>query len=293
MVDFSITEAACTGLRFAEQRPKAVLFLALAQWALTLLVIGAMFIQFGPILTQLTTLSAGERPSPAEALAMFKGLAPLYLELIVGALAFYGVLFSAMNRAVLRPDDDAFGYLRLGADELRQIGLMLLLMLLGLGIEVVCGIVLGVALVVLHLVLPPAATAPLRVLVAVAVVAAFVFLHVRFSLASADTFASKRISVFGSWNLTKGYFWPMLGTYVLAFFLFIVLALVCWLAIFAITYFLPGGGFTGLRPHPGVPVFSTFFTPAAILGSLLESLAYAVALPVLLTPAPAIYRALA
>ena len=50
-----------------------------------------------------------------------------------------------------------------------------------------------------------------------------VALYVRLSLAPLITFGEHHISVFKSWSVTRGSFWPLLGAYLLAFFAYLVM----------------------------------------------------------------------
>ncbi|MBV9509641.1 MAG: hypothetical protein JO303_05095 [Caulobacteraceae bacterium] len=292
MSDIPVTDTAMTGLRLVEERPRIVLALGAAQLLLTLVTSIVLFVFFGRTFAQLATPLPPGAASPALAMARLGAMAPIFGFIWIAILVFYGVLSAAMNRAVLRPQDDAFGYLRFGADELRQMGLMLLLWLLsvafGVAVMIALGILLGLFIGLLHLgalaVMPPLYLAMLGLMM---------FVAVRFSLASADTFALGRISVFGSWTISRGHFWSMFGVYLLSVFLAVVITLVCFFAIFAVTYLLPGGGMAGLFPHPGAAAFAARFTVAGIVQTILYAAVQGVILPVMLTPAPAIYRVLA
>ena len=63
-------------------------------------------------------------------------------------LAYHSILLAAMCRVVLRPAEDRFGYLRLGSDELRQLGLVVLagLVFFAIGFAVAFGAALLLAL---------------------------------------------------------------------------------------------------------------------------------------------------
>jgi hypothetical protein len=123
--------------------------------------------------------------------------------------------------------------------------------------------------------------------------ALWIFVGVRLSLASPLTFATRRINLFGSWRLTRGIFWPMLGAYLVAF----ILALVVWLLTLAISAAVGaavGGGLGGLQSmmRPDMSSLSAYLTPSRIVVIVVGAVSTALVWPVLLTPAAAIYRSL-
>ena len=134
MADFSATDAALVGFRFVRENLRAV-----AVWAVCFLVFPAVFTALlvqagGPALMAARAL--GPRPDPAQSMALLHQLAPLYLLLFVVGYAFYAVLLGVMNRAVLRPQDHQSAYLRLGMDEVRQLLLLLIGTVVGIGLYV-------------------------------------------------------------------------------------------------------------------------------------------------------------
>ena len=303
MASFSASDAALTGFRIVRERPKAVLIWSAIQFAITLTFSVGMVWFAGPALTKLNAVNAEQTPDPAKTMAILQQLSPLLLCVFVFLLIFYPVLYATMSRVVLRPSEEGFAYIRLGADELRQLGLLLLIFALG----IVAYIVLILALVAIVTPFSLAITrgsagggsggAVLAVLFAIllglAVIGAWIYVWVRLSLASPLTFATQRISLFGSWRLTKGLFWPMLGAYLVA----LILALVVWMLTVVITLAataITGGGLGGLAGvfNPDMSSLSAYLTPARIVSFVISALSSALVWPVLLTPAAAIYRSL-
>lgn len=133
----------------------------------------------------------------------------------------------------------------------------------------------------------------LGVVVALALLAAWIYVWVRLSLASPLTFATRRINLFGSWRLTRGIFWPMLGAYLVAGILAIVVSLLI-LAISAAVSAAVGGGLSGLQSmmKPDMSSLATYLTPARFVTIFANAVSTALVWPVLLTPASAIYRSL-
>ena len=127
------------------------------------------------------------------------------------ALFFAAVREAALMRSILRPEDKGFGYLRVGPDEFRILIVMVVLALLTMTLFAVSA---GALFLVAR------ATGPLGVLIAAlgipALLVGYVFLAVKFSLAVPQSFAEGRIDVFGSWGMTTGRFWPLVGTYLIA-----------------------------------------------------------------------------
>ena len=214
VADFSIQDAAFSGFGVVREHRSYVFIWAGLALIVSLVLTAATIIIAGPAMTNLQALSASGIRDPATVLPLLGRLVPLYLVMTPASLVFYGVLCAAMNRAILRPADIRFAYLALGADEFRQIALLLLGFVLFAGVYILLVIGLVIAAVLLNSV----AHAPPALLGFIAVVAAFtamIWLAVRLSLASALTFREAvgcRCS--SSWALTKGRFWSILGTYV-------------------------------------------------------------------------------
>jgi hypothetical protein len=217
---FSATNAAFEGLRLAGRHPFLMLFWAVA-YVLAILVLVAMafFIVAPPGVWP--ALLAGN-PDGIEADAF----SPLRFA-VVFPLAFGAVLLTtamvntAVYRAVLRPRERGLGYLAIGGDEGRQVLLSLLIMLVA--ILVGAGLV-GLTMVVIALT-PEPYNVLAGVLTGIAAVAAMIWVSTRLSLAAVQTFIERRVTLFGSWRLTRGRFWPLLGMWLLVVALTIVVSL--------------------------------------------------------------------
>jgi len=146
MAQFSVSDVAFTGFGIVRHKPVAVLIWVLVQLVIAFGFSVLLVTRFGPVFQQIATLTPAQQQDPAQAVAMLRLMAPLYGYGILFALIFYPILFATMNRAVLRPGDDAFGYIRVGPDEARQLGLILIYALLGLVTEIVlifAGVLIG------------------------------------------------------------------------------------------------------------------------------------------------------
>jgi len=303
VVEFSASEAAFTGFRVVRERPTVA-----AVWTLIFFAVSAGFgalaaYSFGAPMNKLIQILDGEVNASATAkiLELADQLAPLTVVSVLLSLIVYPVLFAAMNRAVLRPSEHAFAYLRMGADELRQMALTAVFVLLFLAAyiaAIVAVLIVGALIALIGAGVGPTIASVLTGLVmAAAVVGAFcglVLVAVRLSLASALTFATGRINPFGSWAMTRGRFWPMLGTYLLA----LALAALVWSLIFALTAAstaVIGGGSEALATlgRADFTSLATYFSPTQLAFLILSALSSALVWPVVLTPPVSIYRRLA
>lgn len=297
MAGFAAADAAFTGFRVVWERPWAVAIWAGVRFVVSLVV--NLFIAYtaGPATAQLAQVSLSS-PADVEKVAnLLQDTAPTQAAAFFVGLVLTAVLYAAMNRAVLRPGESRFGYLRLASDELRQLGLFVLLLLLLLGFEIAVLLVAAVIVAVLTVALGSAAAVGASIASAILIpvsIGIFLFFGVRLSLASPLTFASGRINVFGSWAMTRGRFWSLFGTYLIAFALgFVVLLLTKAIEVLAVAI-LGGGG-------PQAVTAAIAFTPNSVAEILAPSgLAYmvvvsigsALAAPITMCPPATIYQSL-
>ncbi len=231
---FSATDAAFEGFRVVRRKPVVLLWWALLYAALSLVSLALMsgmgdsFAEFVRVSEELEASSAGgAEPSPEEMGRMFGALGGYMasfawifpLQIIVGSVMAAGVA-----RAVVRPSEGRFGYLRLGMDEVRVFVVSLVLgLIFGL---VYIGCVIGIAVTGAIAGAIGEAWAGLIVLVAVlATLALLVWLAVRLSLAIPITVAERRMAFFDSFGVTRGRFWSMLGMAVIT----VVMVILVWL----------------------------------------------------------------
>jgi hypothetical protein len=233
---------------------------------------------------------------PEKVLAVFRQVAPTYVVVLIAAVVLAAVFYAAMNRAVMRPAESWFGYLRLAADELRQLGLFVILIALALGFYVVVLIVAGLVVGVLGAALGAGAQASVGVLLAVllpVLICAFIYLGVRLSLASPITFATGRVNVLGSWTMTRRRFWPLFGTYLIAFALSLVVSVLV-LAIALVAVAVLGGGVQALGPamQPDTSSLTAVLTPWRLVYLAISAIGAALTTPITLCPPAAIYQSL-
>jgi len=303
---FSATDAALEGFRIARERPMAMVIWALASLVISLVSSVGAVSMFGGTLNQLTEMSGTGSSDPEQALAMMGQLGLLYLFILPIALLIFSVFTTAVYRAVLRPSDSAFAYLRLGAAELRIAVVLVVLFLLGL--VVLIGILILFALVAALLggVLAMGDGGGMGAMGVFAVVVLLGYIGMffvslafwtKFSLAGPMTFAEGRIRIFGSWGATKGRFWALFGSYLLAGILGIIVSLLGGAISLAIMVAFGGasaGGadFTALLEamQADYSSLAVFFTPAMLANMVVSALFSALTYAIILAPPAVAYR---
>ena len=230
MIRFPPVDAAIEGFRVTREHPAPVLIWASLFLAFNLLsqavVVGA---GLAPVLEEIRRL--GPDAGASVVMAAMQSSGGWFLLLFGLSVIGYVIVSTALLRAVLDPSRERFGFVGLGLDEARQLGLMVLIFVCTLVYAFACQLVSGVV-VAAGGALPPALRALLKAAVLATLFLAFLYPAVRLSLAPSMTFADRRISLFRSWALTAGQFWGLFGAYVLATVL-AVLVLLLSLVIFA------------------------------------------------------------
>jgi hypothetical protein len=280
MSAFSASDAALEGFRITRENPGAFMRWVLVSFVVSIL--GAIVSVSMPaeVRDALATINADETPTLTRFGEALLALAPL----LAFGLAVQCMMAAAVYRLILRHDDTRFGYLRLGLDEVRLMVLTLMYVLMFIAFMVL--ITLGAALV-----MSVAAFAGQNVMIFVGaatelfLLGLVVYVGVRLSLAPVATFAEKRLSLFESWELTRGQFWRLLGAYVLALACVVVLgllALVVFTAVAGVFVVATGGQMTDLGEvfKPDESSLRAYFTPALVaymfVGSVFSALYYAV-----------------
>jgi hypothetical protein len=290
---FSATDASLSGFRLVREHLKTVGVWAVLMTIASLIVSIATIKLAGPQMAAMMELSAEPSTDPQTTLKAMEGMGPLFLFSALYSLVIYSILLAGVNRLVLRPLDSATAYLRIGADELRQAAVLLLVNLILLaayfGLVIVAGIVIGIGVAV--------GGGPIGVILGVVlflgVLAAMVYLSVRLSFAGVLTFDTRKVSIRDSWDLTKGRFWPLFGAYFVA----LVLAVVVYalmLVIIAVIGASLGGGIAAMADafNPDMSSLASFFTPAGIVRTLFSGVLSILVLLIVFAPAPTIYAQL-
>lgn len=142
---------------------------------------------------------------------LFARFGPWILIDLIIALLLVTVLPGAIFRAVLRPKDSGFAYMRFGADEWRMLGLYLIVVIVFSVASAVYG---AVAVFALSL------SGPVEWLIGGAAtiggLALVGWLFVRLCLAGPVAVADEKLKVRTAWRLTYGEFWQLVGTLLLS-----------------------------------------------------------------------------
>lgn len=211
MPGFSASEAALEGFRVTRENPRAFGAWVIVSFGVSVLSAISTVLMPANVRHGLETITANETPTAGQLLDALIVAAPV---LVLG-LAIQCVMAAAVYRLIFRHDDTRFGYLRLGADELRLMGLTLIYFALAVGFVV--GVTMVSAIITA---LASVAGQAVEAFVALASwlfsMGVVVYVLVRLSLAPVATFAERRLAIFESWTLTRGQFWRLLGAYVLA-----------------------------------------------------------------------------
>ena len=293
MSKFSASDAAFVGFRLVREHPRTVAVWAVLMTVLSLVMSTVTIKLAGPQLNEFMAMSAENNATPEEMLAVMSGLAPLLGLSLVYSVALYSVMLAAVNRIVLRPEDSGSAYLRLGADELRQAGMLILLNLMMIGVYFLLAIVYGVLLAIAIAAGGGAVSGLIGVVGFAAVVCAMVYLAVRLSFASAVTFDTGKVSIMKSWALTKGQSGALLGAYLLAIVMAIIVYLLVMTIVAAVAAIVSGGigGLGGLF-EPDMSSLEAFFTPIGIARAAFSGVISVLTTLIVLSPAPEIYQIL-
>lgn len=308
-MSFSATDAALEGFRIARERPMAMLIWAVASLVISVASsVGAVSL-FGDTLNQLSDMSGTGGADPEQAMAIMGQLGLLYLFVMPVALLVFSIFTTAVYRAVLKPADSAFGYLRLGAAELRIAVVMVVLFLLVVAVSIGLLILLALVAALLGgLFSMGGQGGGVGAMGIVFVVVLFGYIGMlfvslafwtKFSLAGPMTFAEGRIRIFESWGATKGRFWTLFGSYLLAGILGLVVSLLGGAISLAFVVALGGSAAQGSdlaamfeAMQADYSSLAVFFTPAMVANMVISALFSALTYAIFLAPPAVAYRAI-
>ena len=240
--------------RLVRQHPLSVLIWGLLYVAAMIGLLFAMrpfFVVYADLLSQQLIAGANRPLNPQDLqpyLARMQSAGSILFLAQIGVFALGMVLFTATQRAVLRPAERGFAYLRFGGDELRLIGL-------GFFFTVCLYIGTFVAMLGMVIVIAIASVASGSPVVAgllfligfLALMGAIIYVEVRFSLAFPLTFLRRSFIVGEAWRLSKGRFWTLFGAYFVIGIVYLALAAV--LLIFAVAPFFSELAQSGNTPE--------------------------------------------
>lgn len=205
------------------ERPGAV-----AVWGVVYIVGTLVSYAIGGLIMGTGMMMPGQPMDPTTMMApgggFFLGIIILYLLQFLLSI----VLINAVYRALLRPSEGGFAFLRVGGDEFRMMGLTiiffvglivfyLLLLLVGLIIGFIAGALANNN---------PAVAGVFGILLGLGFFCLLTWLFVRLSLIFPMTFHRRRIAIDEGWALGKGRFWTLFGSYIVVWLIILVLVLV-------------------------------------------------------------------
>lgn len=223
MAGFSPSDAALEGFRLVRERPGTILAWS-GVYALGILLIGlVMVLTLGHDVLKFVKAGGLDEGDIAGLSAALEHAWPALLFILLLVVALFSVITGGVCRLVLRPEERSFVHLRLGLDELRLMGVNLIMVLLGIGYVFCLAVVLAGAAV-----RPSLAAA----LAGFGAMFFLIWIGVRLLLAAPMTFGVGRIAIAPSWRLTRGRFWPLFGTAILAFIFYVIV----WLLLSVIMW---------------------------------------------------------
>lgn len=297
---FSPTDAAFEGFRLTREKPLAILYWAAASLIIAVISTVLMILTIGPDMAALKEMGQTPAADPSAVAALFPAMGKLYAISIPVSLISSALFAGAAYRALFRPQDDRFGYLRFGADELRLILLYIVLLALFLLAMAAAVVLFGLVAAGIGFAAGQAgggAGAAVGALVGVLgfllILAAAAYFGVRISLAGPMTFVQRRLVIGSAWRLTRGHFWPLLGAYFLAWVLAVLVVLLGFAIVLAVAAAV-GGGLAGVGQvtNPDFSTLSSYFVPATIAATVLSSFLTALQYAIVLTPPAVAYREL-
>jgi hypothetical protein len=280
---FSPGGAAVEGFRLIGAKPGTYLGWVLF-YLVSIIVLGAgVILAMLPLFMSIAKVGGGFPATDPTAMGAFfrANLPALVIAGLVAVpliLLWTAVFTGAIYRAVLRPEDKGFAYIRLGADEFRLFALNLLIFVVLIGVMLTVGVVAALLM---------GALAAMKlywamVLLGIVLFCLYIWVVVRLVLCAPQTFAEKRVTLFGSWKLTRNHVWGLIGMFLVLVAIAIGLAFVN----FVVQMLLTGANAFAVHPasHSG----------AGLVGSLVYvvfSLFFGTFQTVVLTvPAAAAYR---
>lgn len=289
MAQHPVSDAAFEGFRVTREHPTAVLLWAVLLFVSAILTGAILAASPLPGLIAMVNGAAkpGVAPMPEDiqrvSQAMVRQMPALMgpmLEVVLIGMVVQALVQTAVNRAVLQPDAKAFGYLRFGAAELRTFIVLLAVTVLMLAIYFIGALVIAVLSTFLG------ALGGLVVAVGfLALVAALVIVAVRLSLAVPATFAARRLAFAESLALTRGRFWPLVGAYVIALVMVVLVLILGQVISLGVEAALGQSG-----PPAVIASLSQVLTPVGVILHVVDAVLSAMAYVILYAVSAAIYR---
>jgi hypothetical protein len=207
------------------------------------------------------------------------------------------VITAAAYRAVLHPEQSAFGYLRFGSEELWLMAVNFVMGLVFFGVGLALAIPQGIVnLAVMNSGMGAQVTSALVFALIRNVIT--IWLWLRLSMALPMTFSLRKFQLFESWALTRGHTVQLLAFSILAVLIMLAVEIVAFCIGAAGGLALAGGAVAAARANPQAffanpQAVIAALAPALVLWSLLLVLLGAVGTAIFRAPFAHIYRRLA
>jgi len=254
------------GFRIVRERPQVVLC-----WGLLMLIGNGLamyaFMQIaGDALAQMQAMAFHPSSDPAQVMAVYQRVLPGYAVLLPVTVFINAIVSCAIFRVSLRDEAPGFGGILFGADELRQLGVMVLWWLAYMGVTLICALVGGILVAIIGVALGSAGVAFGTILLVIIILGVILTFVLRLSLCGVQTFDERKINLFGSWAVTKPKWGTLLGGYLIALVMAMLVYGLC-MAIFAFIIAAVNGGNVGaLSPLSGPQAMGAdlFHTPVGL-----------------------------
>lgn len=272
MAGLSIGDAVGEGFDVIRRRPMSVLAwgaVQLAIAALTVSVFGSVFFDFAMQAIGNVQASAGSKvpvamPMSADMLQRMSGMQSMSMLLNLGGVLARSVIYCAVIRSVLRPDQGRFAYMRIGPAEL-YVTMLTIAAFFALAFALIAPmLVIGLIVAGLVAVHAGAAAAIVGITGVAATLVAVVYVALRLSLVAPMIVDDGKIHLLDAWALTRRHAG---GLFMIA--LCLAGILIAAEIVIGLLVLIAGLGALGSLPG-GLPGIRTFFLqpPAAILSSL-------------------------
>jgi hypothetical protein len=206
MSEIALDRTVWSGFRLAKKHPGAFglwvlvdMILGLGPTALVMAILGPNFLDLIASSAETHT-----QPEPSLLLPLLVRAQALNGLSLIATLVLYAMLYGAIFRAVLRPDSNRFGYLRLGKDEL-MLGLLIAMFYVGFVAVLAMAIFIAVLITALAAAASPGLGVAVGVLLTLAMVGGLIWLAARLSMVLPMSFAEQRIRIAEAWALTRGH----------------------------------------------------------------------------------------
>lgn len=288
-----IVHAALTGFRLTRSKPSMVAVVALLFLVSNLINMTAIAVYAGPEWTAfMRAVIAGgnvETLTPLMA-ALGPRMLPAGFLCLPVSLATFTLFVTAVWRGVLAPQEGGVGYIRFGLSELRQLMVVLLIWVFMVLAELVILIVMSLTSALVSSASPEAG-ALLFMLLGCATLALMVMVAVHLSMAGPASFERRRVQVLSAWPIANHHFWPMLGAFLVASMLSMVV-MVLGLTISRAPLVLLGGGLEALAKQDASYTLSlaALFSPLSLVAAVFGAVFQALQMLILVSPVADLYR---